>query len=290
MITRPFYYVALAADPTNANVVYGGAESFYKSFDGGATWTSMRTPHGDNHDMWISPTDGNVMIQSNDGGANVSTDGGRTWSTQMNQPTAEIYGVWLDDEYPYRLYGAQQDASTVIVPSAAPAAGQPEFRSGPGCETGPIIPHPTNPDTVYGSCKGQYEWMNLKTGLTKQYWIGAQSLYGNDAKDLNLRFQRVSPMALSPHDPKVLYYGSQYLHRTRDAGVTWERISPDLTAHPACCQGASGEPITRDVTGEEFYSTLYAITEATTEPGVIWTGANDGPFSVTRDMGRRGRT
>lgn len=286
MITRPFYYVALAADPTNANVVYGGAESFFKSMDGGATWQSMRTPHGDNHDMWISPADGNVMIQSNDGGANVSTDGGRTWSTQMNQPTSEIYGVWLDNEYPYRLYGAQQDASTVIVPSASPGAGQPEFRSGPGCETGPIIPHPTNPDTVYGSCKGQYEWMNLKTGLTKQYWIGAQSLYGNDAKDLIFRFQRVSPMALSPHDPRVLYYGSQYLHRTRDAGVTWERISPDLTAHPACCQGASGEPITRDVTGEEFYSTLYAITEAANEPGVIWTGANDGPFFVTRDNGK----
>ena len=286
MITRPFYYVALAADPTNANVVYGGAESFFKSTDGGATWASMRTPHGDNHDMWINPTDGNTMIQSNDGGANVSTDGGRTWSTQDNQPTAEIYGVWLDNEYPYRLYGAQQDNTTVIVPSAAPAAGQPAYRVGPGCETGPVIPHPTNPDTVYGSCKGQYEWMNLKTGLSKQYWIGAQSLYGNDAKDLILRFQRVSPMGLSPHDPKALYYGSQYLHRTRDAGVTWERISPDLTAHPACCQGASGEPITRDVTGEEFYSTLYAITEAATEPGVIWTGSNDGPFFVTRDNGK----
>jgi photosystem II stability/assembly factor-like uncharacterized protein len=286
MITRPFYYVALAADPTNANVVYGGAEGFFKSVDGGAVWQSLRTPHGDNHDMWINPTDGNTMIQSNDGGANVSTDGGRTWSSQMNQPTAEIYGVWLDDQYPYRLYGAQQDASTVIVPSASPGAGQPEFRSGPGCETGPIIPHPVNPDTVYGSCKGQYEWMNLRTGLTKQYWVGAQSLYGNDAKDLILRFQRVSPMALSPHDPKALYYGSQYLHRTRDAGVTWERISPDLTAHPACCQGASGEPITRDVTGEEFYSTLYAITEAATEPGVIWTGSNDGPFFVTRDNGK----
>ena len=286
MLTRPFYYVTLAADPTKANVLYGGAEGFFKSVDGGATWLSMRTPHGDNHDMWISPIDGNTMIQSNDGGANVSTDGGRTWSTQDNQPTAEIYGVWLDDQYPYRLYGAQQDNTTLIVPSDRPDAGQPEYRIGPGCETGPIIPHPTNPDTVYGSCKGQYEWMNLKTGMTKQYWVGAQSLYGNDAKDLILRFQRVSPMALSPHDPQALYYGSQYVHRTRDAGVTWEKISPDLTAHPACCQGASGEPITRDVTGEEFYSTLYAITEAATERGVIWTGANDGPFFVTRDNGK----
>lgn len=287
MLTRPFYYTTLTADPTNANTVYGGSEGFFKSVDGGATWQGFPTPHGDNHDLWINPTDGNTMVQSNDGGANVSTDGGRTWSTQGNQPTAEIYQVFLDNDFPYRLYGAQQDNSTLIVPSQSLGAGQPEYRAdGPGCETGPIIPHPTNPDTVYGSCKGQYEWKNMKTGLSRNYWVGGQSLYGNDAKDLIWRFQRVSPMALSPHDPKILYYGSQYVHRTRDAGVTWETISPDLTANPACCQGASGEPITRDVTGEEFYSTLYAITEAATEPGVIWTGANDGPFFVTRDNGR----
>jgi photosystem II stability/assembly factor-like uncharacterized protein len=287
MLTRPFYYTTLAADPTNANVVYGGSEGFFKSVDGGATWQNFPTPHGDNHDMWINPTDGNTMIQSNDGGATVSTDGGRTWSTQNNQPTAEMYGVFLDNSYPYKLYGAQQDeGGTVIIPSQPAPAGQPQFQVGPGCETGPVLPHPTNPDTVYGSCKGQYEWMNMKTGLSKQYWVGGQSLYGNDAKDLIWRFQRVSPMNLSPHDPKVIYYGSQYLHRSRDAGVTWEQISPDLTAKPACCQGASGEPITRDVTGEEFYSTLYAITEAATEPGVIWTGSNDGPFFVTRDNGK----
>ena len=128
--------------------------------------------------------------------------------------------------------------------------------------------------------------MSLRTGQEKQYWIGAQSLYGNPASDLIYRMQRVSPMALSPHDPDVLYYGSQYVHRTRDKGVTWEKISPDLTANPECCQGASGEPITRDVTGEEFYSTLYAITESPLERGVIWTGANDGPFYVTRDNGK----
>ena len=128
--------------------------------------------------------------------------------------------------------------------------------------------------------------MNMKTGQEKQYWIGAQSLYGNPASDLIYRMQRVSPMAMSPHDPDALYYGSQYVHRTRDKGVTWEKISPDLTAHPDCCQGASGEPITRDVTGEEFYSTLYAITESPLERGVIWTGSNDGPFYVTRDNGK----
>jgi photosystem II stability/assembly factor-like uncharacterized protein len=286
LITRPFYYTTLAADPTNADVVYGGAEGFFKSTDGGKTFRSFSTPHGDNHDMWINPRDGNVMIQSNDGGANVSFDGGRTWSTQNNQPTAEIYGVWLDDQFPYRLYGAQQDNNTVIVPSL-PVPGTTEpFKTGPGCETGPIIPHPGNPDIVYGACKGQFGRMNMKVGQEQAYWVGAQSLYGNDAKDLIYRFQRVSPMEVSRFDTSIVYYGSQYVHRSRNGGVTWERISPDLTAKPACCQGASGEPITRDVTGEEFYSALYAISESKLERGVIWTGANDGPFYVTRDDGK----
>ncbi|HYV95827.1 MAG TPA: hypothetical protein VE967_00075 [Gemmatimonadaceae bacterium] len=286
MIWRPFYYTALGADPTNADIVYGGAETFYKSADGGKTFTTLRTPHGDNHDIWISPKDGNTMIQANDGGANVSTDGGRTWSSQMNQPTSEIYGVWMDNEFPYKIYGAQQDASTVIISSVANPYNRDDWRGGPGCETGPIMPYPKDANIVYGSCKGQYEVMNMKTGMSRNYWVGAQSLYGNDAKNLILRFQRVSPMATSPHDPNVVYYGSQYLHRSRDKGVTWEKMSPDLTAHPACCQGGSGEPITRDVTGEEFFSTLYAITESPHTAGVIWTGSNDGPFYITRDNGK----
>ncbi len=286
MIQRPFYYTTLGADPSNADVAYGGAEGFYKTADGGQTWQTLRTPHGDNHDIWINPNDGNVMIQSNDGGANVSTDGGRTWSSQMNQPTSEIYGVWMDEEFPYHIYGAQQDASTVIISSVADPYSRDDWQGGPGCETGPIMPHPKDPDIVYGACKGQFEVMDMRAGQSKNYWIGAQSLYGNPASDLIYRFQRVSPMATSPHDTSIVYYGSQYLHRSHDLGVTWEKISPDLTAHPACCQGASGEPITRDVTGEEFYSTLYAITESPFEAGVIWTGSNDGPFYITRDNGK----
>lgn len=286
MIYRPFYYTTIGADPTNADVVYAGAETFYKSVDAGKTWAPFRTPHTDNHDIWISPKDGNTMIQSNDGGANVSFDGGKTWSTQLNQPTAEIYGVWMDKEFPYQLYGAQQDNSTLIISSMANPNVRENPRSGPGCETGPIMPHPTERDIVYGSCKGQYEVMNMRTGQSRNYWIGGQSLYGNSGRALIYRMQRVSPMATSPHDPNVLYYGSQYLHRTRDKGITWEKISPDLTAFPACCQDASGGPITIDATGEEFYSTLYAITESTLEAGVIWTGSNDGPFHVTRDNGK----
>jgi len=286
MIQRPFYYTTLGADPTNADVVYAGAEGFFKSSDGGKTFSVMRTPHGDNHDIWINPKDGNTLIQANDGGANVSYDGGRTWSSQMNQPSAEIYGVWVDNQFPYKLYGAQQDNSTLIISSQADPYNRDDWRAGPGCETGPIMPHPRDPNIVYGSCKGQYGVMNLKVGQEKSYWVGAQSLYGNPASDLILRFQRVSPMATSPHDPDVLYYGSQHLHRTRDKGVTWEKISPDLTAKPECCQGISGEPITRDITGEEFYSTLYAIAESPLEKGVIWTGANDGPFHLTRNNGK----
>jgi len=286
LITRPFYYTTLGADPSNADVVYGGAESFYKSTDGGKTVTVMRTPHGDNHDIWINPTNSNIMVQSNDGGANVSTDGGRTWSTQDNQPTAEFYGVWLDNAFPYNLYMAQQDNSTYIVPSLNNPFNMDAVKTGPGCETGPIIPHPSDPNIIHGNCKGQYSMRNVAAGVTKNYWIGGQSLYGNDGGDLLYRMQRTTPMATSPHDPKVLYYGSQFLHRTRDNGATWEKISPDLTAFNACCQGGSGWPITRDVTGEEFYSTLYAISESPLEKGVIWTGSNDGPFSVTRDDGK----
>ncbi len=292
LITRPFYYDNVDADPTNADIVYVGTEGFYKSTDGGRTFRTMRTPHGDNHDLWINPRDGRIFIQANDGGANVTLNAGATWSTQQNQPTAEIYQVAVDDQYPYRLYGAQQDNSTLIVPSLpVGSAGLDDpiqsWRRGPGCETGPVIPHRTNPDTVYGGCKGQFSRMSLRTGQERQYWVGAQSLYGNANQDLLYRFQRVSPMEVSPHDSRAVYYGSQHVHRTRDGGVTWERISPDLTANdPRYRATISGEPITIDVTGEEMYATLYAIRESPVTPGVIWAGANDGPISVTRDNGR----
>ncbi len=290
LITRPFYYTTIAADPTDADIVYAGAEGFFKSTDGGTTFRRFPTPHTDNHDMWINPRDGDVMIQANDGGVNVSLDGGRTWSTQYNQPTAELYQVAVDSQYPYRLYGAQQDNTTLILPSL-PALGpvddpMQQWRVGPGCETGPIIPHPVNPDTVYGGCKGQFSRTDLRTGQEQNYWVGAQYIYGFKPNELKYRFQRVSPMEISPHDPGVVYFGSQYVHRTTDGGVTWERISPDLTANEPDKQVVSGSPITRDVTGEEYYSTLYAIRESPLEKGVIWAGANDGPIHVTRDGGK----
>ncbi len=284
LITRPFYYTTLGVDPRNPDVVWVGDEGWFKSVDGGRTFRPSAAPHGDHHDIWINPNNPQYMIQSNDGGANVSLDGGRTWSTQANQPTAEIYQVAVDNQYPYRVYGAQQDNTTVIVPSLSLGNGQ-DFRVGPGCETGPIIPDPVHPEIVYGSCKGQFSRQNLNTTDEERYWIGAESLYGNGGGDLTYRFQRVSPMEVSPHPPHAVYYGSQYVHRTLDGGVTWQRISPDLTAHPEGTQGASGEPITRDATGEEIYSTLYSIRESPVQKGVIWTGSNDGLVFVTRNGG-----
>ena len=289
ILNRPFYYTNVDADPTNADVVYVNNEGFYKSVDGGEDFERIRTPHGDNHDMWINPTNPDVFVQSNDGGANVTLDGGRTWSTQHNQPTAELYQVAVDDRFPYWVYAGQQDNSTIMVPSLPPSSrpGGPtaHWRAIGGCETGPAIPKPGDPNIVYSNCKGRFGRYNQMTGQEKQYYVGMGNMYGHNTADLEYRFQRVSPIHISPHDPGIVYHASQYLHRTTDEGVTWETISPDLTARNPSQQMISGGPITRDITGEEFYSTLYAVRESPIEKGLIWVGANDGPIHVTRDGG-----
>jgi len=289
LLRRPFYYLNVDADPTDADVVYVNAEGFFKSVDGGSNWQRRGTPHGDNHDMWINPNDPDVFIQSNDGGANVTRDGGETWSTQFNQPTAELYSVDLDDQFPYWLYSGQQDNTTIAVPSLPPygAPGGPTsyWTETGGCETGPAVPKPGDHNIVYANCKGRFGRYSKLTGQEKQYYVGAANLYGHNPRDLRYRFQRVSPIEVSPHDPNVVYHGSQYLHKTTDEGVTWQTISPDLTAFELDKQVRPGEPITQDVTGEEYYSTLYAIEESPVQAGIIWTGSNDGPIHVTRDGG-----
>ncbi|MEL7001548.1 MAG: hypothetical protein AAFN93_02305 [Bacteroidota bacterium] len=288
---RPFYYCNVDVDPKNTDIVYVMSTAYWKSENGGVSWKRMSSPHGDNHDMWINPDNPDLFIQANDGGANVTHNGGKSWSTQFNQPTTEIYQVEVDNQHPYWLYGGAQDNyTTLAVPSMAPDGLQDAptgwiINTG-GCETGPAVPSPINPDIVYANCKGRFSVYNKRTGLEKRYDVGAANMYGHNPKDLKYRFQRVAPIHISPHDPKVVYHASQYLHKTTDDGQTWETISPDLTAFESDKQVISGRPLTRDITGEEFYSTIYSVQESKVEKGLIWVGANDGPVHVTRDGGK----
>lgn len=291
LVNRPFYYTNVELDPTNPDIVYSNANPLLKSVDGGKTWKRMSVPHGDNHDIWINPDNPDLLIQANDGGANVSFNGGKSWSTQFNQPTAELYQVEVDDQYPYWLYAGQQDNySTIAVPSFPPSAiqnpGTGWIINAGGCETGPAVPKPGDHTTVYANCKGRFGVFNKKTGVEKSYYVGASNIYGHNPKDLKYRFQRVAPVHVSPHDPNTVYHGSQYLHKTINGGQIWNTISPDLTAFEADKQVISGSPITRDITGEEYYSTLYSIRESTLQQGLIWTGSNDGVISLTKDGGK----
>lgn len=291
LVNRPFYYTNIEVDPTNPDIVYSNANPLLKSVDGGKTWKKMSVPHGDNHDIWLNPDNPNVLIQANDGGANVSHNGGKSWSTQFNQSTAELYQVEVDDQYPYWLYAGQQDNySTIAVPSFPPSAIQNPstgwiINTG-GCETGPAVPKPGNHNIVYANCKGRFGVFDKKTGIEKSYYVGASNIYGHNPKDLKYRFQRVAPVHVSPHNADVVYHGSQYLHKTVNDGQTWMTISPDLTAFEADKQVISGSPITRDITGEEYYSTLYSIRESKLKEGLIWTGSNDGMVYVTQDGGK----
>jgi photosystem II stability/assembly factor-like uncharacterized protein len=287
--TRPFYYANIDVDPQDPDVVYAMATRNMKSVDGGKTWEHLRPPHGDNHDMWINPDNPDLFIHGNDGGANVTHNGGETWSTQFNQPTAELYQVEVDDQYPYWLYAGQQDNSTTIaVPSMPPFRAQDPAAwlvdSG-GCETGPAVPKPGDHNIVYANCKGRFFVFDKRIGTEKGYYVGAANMYGHNPRDLRYRFQRVAPIHVSPHDPNIIYHASQYVHRTTDEGKTWETISPDLTAFERDKQVISGSPITRDITGEEFYSAIYSLRESPVQAGVIWSGANDGPVYLTRDHG-----
>ena len=290
LMNRPFYYTNVDADPTNADVVYVNNLGFYRSTDAGGGFTRISTPHGDNHDMWINPDNPDVFVQANDGGANVTLNGGRTWTTQHNQPTAELYQIDVDDRFPYWVYAGQQDNSTIAVPSLPPVrrpgGSAAYWEAIGGCETGPAVPRPGNANIVYSNCKGRFGRYNRTTGQEQQYYVGAANMYGRNPSELAYRFQRVVPIEVSPHNPDVIYHGSQYVHRTTDEGKTWQTISPDLTAFRPERQMASGGPITRDITGEEHYSTLYAIEVSPLNEAVIWTGANDGPVHVTRDGGQ----
>jgi photosystem II stability/assembly factor-like uncharacterized protein len=287
---RPFYFHYVTVNPKNDNEVWVNELGLQKSTDGGKTFTSIDTPHGDNHGMWFNPDNPNIIIQVNDGGANVSLNGGKSWSSILNQPTAEYYMVAVDEQYPYRLYMPQQDNSTLIIPSIPPVSWGFDspvqaWQQASGCETGQIWPKPDG-KVVWGACKGEVGRYNTVTGQEKHYWVYPQNRYGHDPDDMKFRFPRQTVVYVSPHDSRVIYQASHVLHRSIDEGVTWDIISPDLTAKEPQYQIVSGNPITRDVTGEEVYSTIYSMIESRLERGVIWVGANDGPVSVTRDNGK----
>jgi photosystem II stability/assembly factor-like uncharacterized protein len=287
---RPFYFNYVDVNPKDEDEVWVNALGLFKSTDGGRSFTAVPTPHGDNHGIWFNPDHPQIAIQANDGGANVTIDGGRSWSSILNQSTAELYMVGVDEQYPYMLYGPQQDNSTVIVPSLpahAWAFDHPAqaWRQASGCETGGIWPTPDG-KVVWGACKGEVERYSVETGQSQGRWIYPQNRYGHHPDDIKYRFPRQTVIFLSPHNPKVIYQASHVVHRSTDDGVSWQVISPDLTAHEKQFQVVPGNPITRDVTGEEVYSSIYSAVESRLEPGVLWVGANDGPVHVSRDNGR----
>ena len=288
--SRPFYFNYVDVNPKNPEEVWVNALSMYKSITGGKSFTTVGTPHGDNHGIWFNPDTPDTFIQSNDGGANVTRDGGRTWSSILNQPTGEFYMVSVDEQHPYLLYGPQQDNTTIVVPSVPTVSfgfdhPAQAWTQASGCETGGIMPTPDG-KVIWGACKGELERFSVETGQSQGRWIYPQNRYGHHPKDIQYRFPRQTVVYVSPHDPKTVYQASHVLHRTTDEGVTWQVISPDLTWNDPKYQVLPGSPITRDVTGEEVYSSIYSMDESPIERGVIWVGANDGPVHVTRDNGK----
>ena len=286
---RAWYYTRIYADPKNADAVYVLNTGFFRSGDGGKTFAPIRVPHGDNHDLWVDPDDPARMVESNDGGANVSFNGGQSWSSIMNQPTAQFYRVIADDRLPYWVYGSQQDNTTVAIASRGRGRGidLSDWHAVGGCESGWIAPKPKNADVTFAGCYGgAIDRHDEKLGQNRQVVAWPQLAIGQAAADLKYRFQWNAPIAISPHDPKTLYHASQVLLKSTDEGQTWSEISPDLTRNDKTKQGKSGGPITKDDTGIEVYDTIFTLQESPHEAGVIWVGTDDGLVQLTRDGGK----
>ncbi len=286
--TRSWYYMHIAADPVDDNVVYVLNAPFMKSIDGGVTFEKKRTPHGDHHDHWINPEDNQNMINANDGGATITFDGGESWSSLRNQPTAQFYRVNTDNRFPYRIYGGQQDNSTVAILSQTydGGIGNDDFFSVGGGESAHIAFDPDDPRLIYATTINgtltEYDAENRRVREIKPY---PEFVFGMESKDLRYRANWNAPVTASPQDPRVVYYGTNKLLRTRDRGVTFEEISPDLTKNEVDKQGLNGGPITAENVGAEFYGTILTITASPHEYGTVWVGSDDGLVHVTRDDG-----
>ncbi len=280
---RAFYYSRIYADPKDRDEVYVLNTGLYRSTDAGKTWKPIRTPHGDNHDLWIAANDPKRLINGNDGGANVSVDGGETWTGQR-YPTAQLYHVVTTAHVPYHVCGAQQDSSTVCVPVDG---NGDDFYAVGGGESGYIAADPRNPDVYYaGSYGGLLTRYDRRTGQMREINVWPDNPMGHSSNAMQERSQWTFPIVFAPTDPGVLYVGSQHLWKTTTEGQSWERISPDLTRADPSTLGPSGGPITLDQTGVETYATIFTIAPSPKDASVIWTGSDDGVVSVTRDGGR----
>jgi photosystem II stability/assembly factor-like uncharacterized protein len=286
---RAWYYSKVFIDPKNENTVYSLNVGFMRSRDGGKTFQSVNTPHGDHHDLWIDPEDPNRMIIGDDGGAQISFDGGNNWSSLMNQPTAQIYRVSTDNSFPYRILGAQQDNSTLRIKSRGRGAGigEGDWESTAGAESGYVVADPLNPDIVYGGNYGGYiSRYDHKTGENRAVSPWPDNPIGAGADVQKYRFQWNFPIFFSPHNPKRLYTAGNVLFVTENEGATWEQISPDLTTNDKSKQASSGGPITKDNTSVEYYCTIFTAAESPYEKDLLWTGSDDGVISVSRDGGK----
>lgn len=287
--SRSWYYMEVFADPANADIVYVLNAPMTRSIDGGRTFSSIPVGHGDTHDLWINPRNNQNMILGDDGGGEISFNGGRSWSTQGNQPTAQFYRVNTDNLFPYRVYGGQQDNTSVVISSRTNGSGitERDWFEGPGCESAYIAFDPNNPEILLGGCyQGIIDALDMRTRESKDVMAYSALNLANPPKKMKYRFNWNAPIISSPHDPKVVYHTGNVVLRTRDMGLSWEKISPDLTRNDTTKQELGGGPFTNEGAGGENYNTIYYLIESSLEKGVIYTGSDCGLVFITRDDGR----
>lgn len=285
---RAWYYTRVYADTKNVDVVYVLNVRYHKSTDGGKTFNTYNAPHGDHHDLWIAPEDPNRMIMGDDGGAQVTYDGGITWSIYHNQPTAQFYRVTTDNHFPYRIYVAQQDNSAIRIPhrTNGRSIGEDDWESTAGGESAHIAVDPENDDIIYGgSYDGFLTRVNHKTGTVRAINVWPDNPMGHGAEDMKYRFQWNFPIIFSKHNTTRLYTFSNQVHVTENEGQSWKIISPDLTRNDPEKLKSSGGPITQDNTSVEYYCTIFAAQESALQEGLLWVGSDDGLVHVTKDGG-----
>ena len=286
---RPWYYMHVIADPRDENVLYIMNVEAYKSTDGGHLFNKVHVPHGDNHGLWIDPQNTKRMIASNDGGVTVTLDGGKNWTPEDNQPTAQFYHVATDTATPYRVYGAQQDSGTVAITSRSDdgSISRTDWYDVGGGEAGYIAPYPPDPNIVYAAdYQGNITRYDRHIGQVKSITEQPELSDAHGAANLEHRFQWTAPVMISPHDPETLYHGGEVLFKTNDGGVHWQPISPDLTRNDKSKQKVSGGDITLDDSGTEYYDTIFALVESPLKKGLLWVGTDDGLLQLTQDEGK----